>query len=251
MFRNPEESHRHSLEILNLLYEYDDFMESVGSVADLGCGDGMDLEWWATRTTRDDNPVPLNIKCAGIDILDTIKVSKKYPNISYQKTDFENVEELSKNLKFDVLYCHDAFQYCITPISTLKSWRNITNDSGMLILSIPETVNVHRRTLSYIQPTGCYYHHSMVSLIHMLAINGWDCQAGFFKKAIGDPWLHAIVYKSDHEPMNPKTTSWHNLAEKNLLPKSAVQSIERYGFVRQEDLILPWLDKSLSWLGKQ
>ena len=250
-FRNAEESHAHSLEILNLLYEYDDFMESVGSVVDLGCGDGLDLEWWATRTTRDDTPVPLNIRCTGIDILDTLRVSKKYSNIIYQKIDFENVNELTKKFKFDVLWCHDAFQYTINPISTLKKWFNISNESAMLVLSIPETVEIHRRMLSYTQPTGCYYHYSIVNLVHMLAINGWDCRAGFFKKTSGDPWVHAIVYKSEHEPMNPKTTTWYELAEKNLLPESAVQSIQKYGFVRQEDLVLPWLDKSLSWLAQQ
>lgn len=251
MFRNPEESHEHSLEILNLMYEYDDFMESVGSVIDLGCGNGLDLEWWATRTTRDDNPIPLNIRCTGVDILDTLNISKKYSNITYQKIDFENVDDLSKKVKFDVLWCHDAFQYAIDPIGTLKKWSMISNESAMLVLSIPETVEIHRRMLSYIQPTGCYYHYSIVNLMHMLAVNGWDCREGFFKKAIGDSWFHAIVYKSNHKPMNPKTTTWYELSEKNLLPESAVKSIERHGYVRQEDLVLPWLDKSLSWLGKQ
>ena len=45
MFRNAEESHQHSLETLNQLYEYDDFMMSIGTLADIGCGDGKDLEW--------------------------------------------------------------------------------------------------------------------------------------------------------------------------------------------------------------
>lgn len=250
-FRNPQESHAHSLEILNLMYEYDDFMESVGSVVDLGCGDGLDLEWWAKATTRDDPPVPLNIKCTGIDVLGTLKITKKYTNISYQEIDFENTLELSKKFKFDVLWCHDAFQYCVDPINTLRQWRNIANESAMLVLSIPETVEINRRLLSYIQPAGCYYHYSIVSLMHMLAVNGWDCREGFFKKTVGDPWFHAIVYKSDHEPMNPKTTTWYKLAETNLLPDSAVKSIQKYGFVRQEDLVLPWLDKSLSWLAQQ
>jgi SAM-dependent methyltransferase len=250
-FRNAEESHEHSLDILNLLYEYDDFMESVGTVVDLGCGAGLDLEWWATATTRDDPPIPLNIRCVGVDILEKLAVAKKYSNISYQQVDFENTNALSKKIKFDVLWCHDAFQYCINPLETFKNWRSIANDDAMLIMSVPETVDIHRRVLSYTQPNGCYYHYSIVSLIHMLAINGWNCQDGFFKKTPGDPWFHLIVYKSSHEPTDPKTTTWYDLAEKNLLPKSAVESINRYGFVRQEDLVLPWFDKSLSWLSQQ
>ena len=51
MFRNEEESHQHSLQTLNQLYEYDDFMMSIKTVADLGCGTGKDLIWWATNTS--------------------------------------------------------------------------------------------------------------------------------------------------------------------------------------------------------
>ena len=61
LLANPAQSHAHSQQTLNALYEYDDFMESIATMVDLGCGTGLDLEWWATRTTRDDNPQPLNI----------------------------------------------------------------------------------------------------------------------------------------------------------------------------------------------
>ena len=66
-FVHPGDSHSHSLQVLNALYEYDDFMASVGSMIDLGSGTGDDLIWWATATTRDEDPEPLNIRCYGID----------------------------------------------------------------------------------------------------------------------------------------------------------------------------------------
>jgi hypothetical protein len=34
-FRNDEERHEHSLKTLNTLFEYDDFMESIGTLVDL------------------------------------------------------------------------------------------------------------------------------------------------------------------------------------------------------------------------
>ena len=79
----------------------------------------------------------------------------------------------------------------------------------------------------------------------MLATSGWDCRSGFFKQAPNDMWLHAIIYKSEHEPMDPKTTSWYRLAELKLLPESADLSVDAHGFLQQQDLIVPWIDHSI------
>jgi SAM-dependent methyltransferase len=243
-FVHPGDSHRHSLQVLNALYEYDDFMESIATVADLGCGTGEDLEWWATRTTRDDNPQPLNIKCQGIDLQEQLPMAKKHANITYQRTDFEGKIHPPKK-GFDILWCHDAFQYCVNPLQTLSNWWHIASDGGMLAISVPQTVLTHRGRLAYYLDAGCLYHHTMISLMHMLAMSGWDCRAGFFRQMHADPWIHAIVYKSSHAPQNPKTTTWHDLSELELLPESADRSIYAHGHLRQHDLIVPWIDKSL------
>lgn len=243
-FRNPQESHQHSLEVLNELYHHADFMESVGSVVDLGCGTGLDLEWWATRTTQDDSPQPLNIKCIGIDLHETLPIASNYKNISYIRGDFETLLSLNGK-KFDVAYCHDAFQYVIDPFETLRLWRQLVNPNGMLVLTLPQTTNLEFNREAYDQPSGVYFNWTLVSLIHVLSVTGWDTAGGFFKKSPNDPWLHAIVYRSDSEPLDPKTTSWYNLAEKNLLPQSAISGINKCGYLRQRDLVLPWLDKSL------
>lgn len=249
-FRNPQESHEHSLKTLNMFYEYDDFMESVGSVIDLGCGgEALDLQWWATATTRDDTPVPLNIQCMGIDLLDRISDQAREFKIGYQKIDIETWNETKK--RYDILWCHDVFQYMINPMQCLRNWRNLAADDGMLVLILPQTTNIEFNDLAFDQPSGCYYNHTMVSLIHMLAVTGWNCHAGFFKKQPDDPWLHAVVYKSELDPLDPAKTSWYNLAEKNLLPQSAADSINKHGYLRQRDLLLPWLDKSLTWMGQQ
>jgi len=250
-FRNAEESHTHSLNTLNMLYEYDDFMASIGTMVDLGCGSGLDLEWWATRTTREDTPQPLNIDCIGVDLQTQLAVAKKYANITYQSTDFETKIYPKKKTLFDVLWCHDAFQYTLNPIGTLSQWWHIASDGAMLAIIVPQTTNYQSRQQRFTQSTGVYYHHTLVSLIHMLSVAGWDCRSGFFKKESNNPWLSAVVYKSSHKPMDPKTTSWYELAEKNLLPESADACINRYGELRQQELILPWLDKSLMHLGLQ
>ena len=54
LFKNAYASHDHSLEILNMLYGYDSFLDNLKVIADMGCGAGLDTEWWATLETRDD-----------------------------------------------------------------------------------------------------------------------------------------------------------------------------------------------------
>lgn len=248
-FINNEQSHQHSLETLNMLQEYDEFMESIGTLIDLGCGPGLDTEWWATRVTREDNPRPLNIQCTGVDRIDQEFAPRRVGNVSYQCKDFETEINTPSGQGFDVLWCHDSFQYAIDPIGTLAKWYNIASPGAMLILIVPETQRIHHKKLMYTQASGCYYHYSLVNLIHMLAVSGWDCRAGFFKKAPTDPWIHAIVYKSEHKPMDPRGVTWYDLSEMGLLPESADASIQAHGELQQPDLILPWLDRNLSWQG--
>jgi SAM-dependent methyltransferase len=244
-FTSPVLTARHSLEIIRCLYEYDDFMESLTTFVDLGCGDGQDLEWWASATTRDDNPQPLNIKCVGVDLLDNLPVSRKYTNITYQRRDFETPIDKVMN-GYDVLWCHDAFQYAIDPISTLGLWWQVANANAMLMISVPQTVLVRQQKLAYYLPPQGWYHHTLVSLIRMLATAGWDCREGFFQQRPNDPWITAVVYKSSQEPKQPKNLTWYDLMDSGLLPASAEQSVQAHGYLRQQDLILPWLDKSLA-----
>jgi SAM-dependent methyltransferase len=248
-FRNPEESHVHSLETLNCLYEYDDFMSSIDTLIDLGCGSGLDIEWWATRTTRDDTAQPLNINCTGLDLLPELAIARRYSNVTYQCNNFEKEIFTQKKKKYDVLWCHDSFQYAVNPLDTLKLWWEIAAPGAMLTLILPQTTNIEHRKLSFTQPNGCYYHYTIVNLIHMLSVSGWDCSTGFFKKSPTDPWLHAVVYRSEQGPLDLKT-SWYQLAELGILPATATASIQRHGYVAQDELVLPWLDHNLTWFGQ-
>lgn len=245
-FSSAQESHKHSLETLDLLYAYPDFMESIDSVCDIGCGkEGLDLEWWATREVDDDDvTIPLDIKCTGIDIHDDVLA--KHKNITYIKHDFEI--ELDK--QFDVLYCHDSFQYALNPLLALSNWYNMLSEGGMLVLQVPSTTNLEYNKLAFSQPSFHYFNYTLDSVIHILAVSGFDCESGFFQHQYNDEWIKAIVYKSDIAPMNPKTTTWYNLVDKGLLPKTGAESVNKYGYMKREDLVLPWLDYSNIWYGQ-
>lgn len=246
MFGNPEESHEHARQVLDLLENYNTFMESIDTLCDMGCGEGRDLEWWATRCLEDDSGklIPLDIKCTGVDLKENLSIAKNYDNIEYIKHD---IEKPINNRKFDVIWCHDAFQYVINPLETLKNWWHQMTPGGMLAIIVPSTTEIEYQKLHYTQPEYCYFNYTIPSLMHILAVSGFDC--AFMLKDLGDPWIKAVVYKSEHEPMDPRTTRWYHLAEKGLLSESAVKSVNAHGELWQEDLTLEWLNHSLRWYG--
>lgn len=242
-FSSSQDAHEHSKQnILDYLYRYDDFMESVGRVADLGCDpEALDMQWWANATTRDEIETPLNIQCVGVSNIDRLLI--KHNNIAFQKQDIETFSKVKR--KFDVLWCYDQLQYLLNPYQALSNWWHIAEQDAMLVLAVPQTTNIEFNVQEYNAKLNHKYHYTMPQLIYMLAVSGWDCRGGFFRKEIGDPWLYAVVYRSNIEPMDPKETNLYKLAEDtSLLPQCAVDSLNKYGMLRQRDLFLPWLDKS-------
>lgn len=242
-FTSQEQAFQHSKKhILDLFYQYDDFMESIGRVIDLGCDtEAFNMLWFANATTRDGQELPLNIKCVGQSDIDKLLV--KHNSISFQKGAPEMLSKTKK--KFDILYCYDTLPFIVDPYQALRNWWNIANKDAMLVIAVKQTTNVEFNVLEYNTQMNYKHHYTVPILLYMLAVNGWDCKGGFFKKAIDDPWIYAVVYRSDIKPMNPQTTNLYNLIEDTeLLPDVAVKSIEKYGMIRQKDLVLPWPDSN-------
>lgn len=238
-FTSSHKSHEHSLYVLELIKGYDSFLDSIETVCDMGCGSGLDALWWATLETRDDTPEPRNYRVFAVD-RDTSRIDESVRstnNIVVLEKDFE---EAVAPVKIDLLWSHDSFQYAMTPIRTLSTWNRQMNDNGMLVLSVPEySGTIHNRIVnrSY---SHCFFNYNIVGLVHMLAVSGFDCNDAYFYRSNG--WIYAAVYKT-REPFDHKTTTLYDLAEAGMLNSNAETSINTYGYLRQEDLIYPWLDK--------
>jgi SAM-dependent methyltransferase len=217
-------------------------------MCDLGCGkEGLDLEWWATREVDDDERrTLLNINCTGIDKNDKLTIESEYKNITYIKHDLE--EPLDQ--RFDVLWCHNRFQYILNPLQTLKNWNSMLTEGGMLVMNVPQTTNITYNKQDFTVPNKHYFNYTISNLIYMLSVNGFDCRAGFFQQEFEDPWIKIVVYKSKISPMDPKLTGWYDLLDLDLLPKSVNDSINKYGYLQQKELVLTWLDKTNIWFGQ-
>lgn len=242
IFQSPGESHQHSLKILESIAAYDDFMDSINVICDMGCGYGFDIQWWANAVYENDEEhlVPRNYKCFGVD-LNTNKIPRenKPKNLHLVDGDFETP---TVSVKIDLLWSHDSFRYAINPLNTLKVWREQMTDNGMMVLVVPQTVNiVYNKPVVRTFP-GCYYSYNITNLMYMLAVSGFDCRDGHFVKYANDPWINCVVYKNDIGPLDPKTTTWYDLVDKKLLPETADRCISKYGYLKQETLQTHWLD---------
>ena len=241
-FKTAQESHAHSRRTMDAIYEFDTFLDSLKVVADMGCGRGLDAEWWATLETRDDPPEPRNYLTYAID-LDVSRIEPdlaKMKNVRVIKDDFSKVK-LPKTV--DLIWCHDAFQYAVDPVGTLRHWNKLMTPDGMLVLILPQNIGYSYNRLVNRTENYCYHNHTVCNLIYMLAVNGFDCNDAYMLKTANDPWMHLAVYKSSVEPMDPAATSLYDLAEMKLLHPSVVASINTFGYLRQEDLVYPWLNR--------
>lgn len=243
-FKNTLQSYEHTQFIRDLLYQYDSFLDSLEVIADFGCGEGLDIEWWATLETRDDPPEHRNYLCYAVD--KNIKQIKaditNLPNLKVIQADLEDPDRFISR-QIDLVWCHDVFQYITNPVVTLRQWNEMMSVNGMLVLSIPQAVHYEHNRLNNHSYNGWYFNHNIVNMMYMLAVNGFDCRDAYFYKDINDMWLHIAVYKSDVVPMNPQTTTWHDLVDAELVNESVKNCIEKFGFVKQEEILTTWLNK--------
>ena len=238
-FKNNQQSHQHSLETLDIIYGYDSFLDSLHTVVDMGAGAGLDTHWWATLSTRDDPPEPRNYNCYAVDrdLAQFSKTAEELPNVKCIAADFET-KLLS--VKADLIWCHDSFQFATNPLATLK--QNM-NENGMLILILKQNQAYEYNRFVSRTYNHSYFNYNLGNLIYMLAVNGFDCNDAYAYRDEKNNWLHLAVYKSNIEPLNPTITSLYDLVELNLVNPTVAAGISKYGYLRQEDIVYPWLDK--------
>ena len=240
LFKTAEESHAHSLEMLELFYDHDDFMDSITSVLDLGCGEGLDINWWAGATMRDEESTPHNYRCFAVD-----KELKKFAHPANVHTFESDMREYLISKPVDLIWCHNTLQYVENPAEALRKMWTLLQPGGVLLLAVPQTVNIEYSRWSSKCLPGQPFSFTISNLIYMLAASGFDCLDGMFTKKADDPWLWAMVYKSDHEPVKTDETNWYDLLKKDLLPARAKDAVFANGYLDQSKLVTRWIDNSI------
>lgn len=231
-----------AIEVLQTLATHIDFIKQLEVIADMGSGSGYYSNLLANLEIDDGKS--LDAVVMAVD--DKIQLDNRHraKNVRQIRQDFSNTT-IQEN-KVDLIWCHNTFQFVHDPWKTLHHWHKILRPSGMLILSVPQTAFIDDLSRWQVyQPAGCYHSWNLVNLVQVLATSGFDCRDGFLRQRRHDPLLWAAVYKSDHQPMDPSSTTWYDLAEKKLLPISAEACVQALGFCRLDTMVVEWLDHSI------
>ncbi len=249
IFPDKNASHAHSLKVLNGLENFDDFMDSISTIIDVGCGNGHDSYWWATRTIRDDSgnvigTRPIDVTALDCDISKIDTAVSELGKIKFVESDFDNIPV--EKPSYDIVWAHDVLQFSADPYTTLCEWNRVCHNGGMLLLSVPRTQRNFYNRYTAIQYDKVYHHYSLVNLIYLLALAGFDTIDDRYMQSVNDTHMWIASYKTDTP--KPKNTSMHELA--HLFSKQVNDLITKYGYISDEYLKGTWFNGSMQIIGK-
>lgn len=239
-----------SMQVLDLLGEHNEFMDSLHEVGILDDKIGNHTTWFSDYRSTDDT-IESQYNITNLYISESHLQEHRRENVKNIKVD--NLYNTNiDNESFDFLWAHNVFQKEINPMQSLNHWWNIMREDAMLCISVPIRTYIDDlnrwRTDSY---PGELYNWNMLTLIQMLAMSGFDCYDGHFKFKRGENFLWASVYKGTQQPLDPHNTTWYDLAEKELIPPSLIKCVNQFGHAKMEKVTVEWLDHSLYDLSKE
>ena len=226
---------------LELLNQFDDFKLSIKNMADLGCGDGSDLEYWANMRDTNIDGTPgkyLDIGCYGVD-LNCKHIEPQRHNIKYRNHDL-NTNVAMLPVSVDVVWCHDVMQYIYSPVEFLGRVNSAMNMGGMLYLSVPSTINVVHHMFKNYTPPGHLNTFTITQLLYLLGLNGFDIKDYYLQKLKYDDVIQVVVYK-ERDPL-PYDTSWYAMTDMDIVSDNMREIIMRNGILGDQGLVTTWLD---------
>lgn len=238
---DSQQSHEHSLATLQVLDQFDDFKASIKTMADFGCGKGLDLEYWANMQENLEDGTKgryLDFNCVGLDLTaEKNKPSRK--NITYRNVDL-NVSERYWSIPFDIVWCHNVMQYLHSPVEFLGNVNRNMSQGGMLYLCVPSTVNVLHHMFQNYTPSNHLNTFTVTQLIYLLALNGFDVKEYYLQKRKHEDIIQALVYK-EREPL-PYNTSWYEMVDMDILNDDIRKLVLSNNLLSDQGLVHTWVD---------
>jgi len=234
-------SFQHILETLDVLNRYQDFINNLRAVADMGCGSGLDSAWWAKLTKQDGTPRDIQVHAVDIDLSNVVA---RHPNVNFIQGDYTSTGIAPGSL--DLVWAHDSLQYSLAPMHSLLHWWEIMRVDAMLVIAMPYnyTVNNHLNIpkVDCLNTNKSYFNWTLGNLIMALIATGFDCRNAHFKIDKVGNWIHAAVYKLPAKP-DPHI-NWYDMFDRKLLPECIEGSIAKNGNFQDTELVVDWIDRS-------
>lgn len=241
LLSNPANSRLHSQAFLELLQQYPTMMETIDNVIDVGCGEGFASCWWANVDDGDEEkPTPLEIDVTAIDKENSFKEKYEHENIKFVQS---NVFDYEPEHTFDVVWAHSVLQQTTNPLKFLHKMNNFCNMGGMMCLTMPTTVNTFYGEPDYRVYSDAPNSITLVDLIHMLVLSGFNCNEGYFVKQPNTNIINALVYKDSDKLYEYGEQTLYEYTD--LLPESCKTQLNRFGYLTNKSLQLYWIDGTL------
>lgn len=210
------------------------------TVLDVGCGDGRHASWWGTRRpwTEKEEFAPFT-QCKAIDL---VEPHYQYTNdFEFQQGDYHKLPWTKDT--FDIIWSHYSLQYSTNPHRALWEWRRVLKPDGRLYLTVPSHDYWYKERVYHQVEHHWGSNFTLVSLIYMLALCGYDTGRGHYYKTKKDPYIRIDVPVNTKlkKPLDNLSTSLYDLVDLKLLPPHISNIVSSKGILKDEDFITTWV----------
>ena len=112
-----------------------------------------------------------------------------------------------------------------------------------MCLTMPTTVNTFYGEPDYRVYSDAPNSITLVDLIHMLVLSGFNCNEGYFVKQPNTNIINALVYKDSDKLYEYGDQTLYEYTD--LLPESCKTQLNRFGYLTNKSLQLYWIDGTL------
>lgn len=211
MDKSVEQAHNFALQFLK-----DVPLDGVETVLDVGCGRGYQAEWFANKGKN----------VTGVDF----KKYRDIENVEFIEADITNLP--LPDSSFDLIWTHHVLEHVLNPMKCLFEMRRVLKDSGWLYFTVPQIdTNIS---------SGHINSFNMPVLIYKLAVAGFDCKSGYFKKV--NSHLRCAVQNNPQYNPNVDDVRYTLSAVIDSLPECLHKNIRSSGRYYGKDLVTKWLD---------
>ena len=135
-------------------YNFDEWIERFynfrksGSILDIGCGDGKQINFAIKGIGKKPNIVGVDLSTTSLEKI--ASKHKKIKNLKLINSNMDNIakiEKVIKNKKFNLIHSTYSIYYSTNPLKLIKYLKSKLNKNSRLIITIPGDLNTIKKIL--------------------------------------------------------------------------------------------------------